>query len=256
MLRTALALAERNIAVFPCAVRSKTPATPHGFLDASTDEGVVTRWWQIEPNYNIGIATGAISNLFVLDIDGLDAEIELRKLEAAHGTLPATVEVITGKGRHLYFRHPGKPVKNSASKLAEGLDIRGDGGFVVAPPSVHPSGKQYCWSVDSARAIASPPAWLIGMVTAPSNGNGTAFPTPPSEWCELVAVVKEGRRDCTLAKVAGCLLRRYVDPLLTLELVQALNTARCQPPLPEADVHRIVDSICGRELKRRGGNGG
>src|SRR5262249_8949386 len=140
MIRTALALARRGQAVFPCKPGTKEPATPHGLKDATTDLGVIERWWHTNPDYNIAIAPGAISGVFIADIDGFDAEVELRKLEAAHGTLPPTVEAITARGRHAYFQMPaGSDIRNSAGKIAPGIDIRGNGGYVLAPPSVHPS---------------------------------------------------------------------------------------------------------------------
>ena len=142
MLRTALALAARGMAVFPCRERAKQPATEHGLKDATTDPEIIKQWWQQEPQFNLAIATGAASGIFVVDIDGLDAEAELRRLETEHGELPATVEVVTPRpGRHLYFRMPGAPLRNSASKIAPGIDVRAAGGFVVCPPSIHPSGR-------------------------------------------------------------------------------------------------------------------
>ena len=146
------------MAIFPCWPRSKKPATTNGLLDATTDLDTVTRWWRQAPDYNIGIRTGAISDIMVVDVDGVDAEAELRKLETEFTALPATVESITARGRHLFFRYPQRSVRNSAGKLAKGLDIRGDGGYVIAPPSIHPSSKPYTWSVDSASVFAAAPA--------------------------------------------------------------------------------------------------
>ena len=101
MIGTALALARRSLAVFPCKVADKVPAKPHGCLDATVDPTVIRQWWKQEPDYNVAVATGTASAVFAIDVDGLDAEVELRKLEADHGKLPATVEVITARGRHL-----------------------------------------------------------------------------------------------------------------------------------------------------------
>jgi hypothetical protein len=251
MLSTALALAEKGFRIFPCAVRGKVPATPNGCKDATTGEELIRQWWEHEPQYNIGLATGAPSGIFVVDIDGLEAEAALTELEREHTALPPTVEALTARGRHLYFRMPADvPVRNSASQVAPHVDVRGDGGYVLTPPSVHPSGKVYCWSVDCASVIAEAPAWLIKKVTTPANGASPA--APPSVWRELVRDgVGEGARDCTLTRLAGYLMCRLVDPIVALELLQAWNSARCSPPLPEADVARIVNSIAGRELARR-----
>ena len=254
MLRAALALVSRDMAVFPCRQRSKLPATERGFLDASKDPAIVERWWRSDPNYNIGVATGAVSTgLLAVDIDGVDAELELRKLEADHGALPPSVEVITGKGRHIWLRMPGgRDLRCSASKLAPGIDTRGSGGYVLAPPSVHPTGRRYCWSVDSARTIAPAPDWLLAELDAPARSTEGARSTPPTEWRELIKGVSEGKRDTSATKLAGYLLRRQVDALVVLELLHLWNEARCTPPLPAADIDKVVNSIAGKELKRRG----
>jgi hypothetical protein len=174
--------------------------------------------------------------------------------------LPPTVEVITRRGRHLYFKMPARDVRNSASKVASGIDVRGTGGYVLTPPSVHPSGRRYCWSVDSASTFAATPHWLLNMIAtalaSAGNGNTAISHTPATEWRELVKGVPEGMRDHSAARLAGHLLRHRVDPFVVLELLQAWNAARCTPPLPAADIVRIVDSIAGKELSRRTANGG
>jgi Bifunctional DNA primase/polymerase, N-terminal/Primase C terminal 1 (PriCT-1) len=255
MLRTALKLAERGLAVFPCLARLKAPATQRGFKDATTDAATIEKWWRLGPDYNIGVATGEVSNIVVVDLDGGEAETALKRLEDANSPLPPTVESITGRGRHAWLRWPGRPVPCSAGKLAPGVDIKGDGGYVIAPPSIHPTGRCYSWSVDSANTFAAAPDWLVEKIVAPANGTSPT-PLPSSAWRDMAAEIADGQRDCTLTRVAGHLLRRYVDPMLTLELMHALNASRCAPPLPPEDVVRIVDSICGRELKRRGNGRG
>ncbi|WP_380608235.1 bifunctional DNA primase/polymerase [Streptantibioticus rubrisoli] len=128
--------------------------------DASTDWAVIADWWRNEPNANIGIATGEASGIFVLDIDpdsgGLDS---LRALEAEHGPLPKTWTVETGSGgQHRYFAWPGFNPRNSAGKLGPGLDIRADGGQVVAAPSVSVKGP---YSVKDDTDPSQAPAWLL-----------------------------------------------------------------------------------------------
>jgi len=255
MIGTALALARRSLAVFPCKVADKVPATPHGCLDATVDPTVIRQWWKQEPDYNVAVATGTASAVFAIDVDGLDAEVELRKLEADHGKLPATVEVITARGRHLYFKMPGVPIRNSAGKVTVGIDVRATGGYTLSPPSLHPSGKRYAWSVDSAATFADAPAWLLAKIAEPS-GNSKQ-PAPASEWRGLIADgVPEGARNSVLARITGYLLRHHVDPLFAAGLVQSFNATRCLPPLTEKEVAQIVDSICKRELQRRQANGG
>ena len=169
MIEDARSLASRGMALTPC--RGKIPLTPHGCLDATTDLAQIEAWWTQHPDANIAIATGAKNGIFVVDIDADKGGEELiKKLEREHFAIPPTVEVITGGGgRHLYFRLPNfdeaPSIKNSASKLAPGIDIRGDGGYVICPPSIHPDTKRaYRWSVDSALEFADAPVWLIALV--------------------------------------------------------------------------------------------
>ena len=250
-LRTALALAKKGMQVFPCRPRQKEPATAHGCKDATSDADIIQGWWRERPDANLAVATGAASSVFVLDIDGLDAEAELTKLEKDHGGLPPSVESLTARGRHVWFRYPTDVlVPNSAGKIAPGCDIRGNGGYVLAPPSIHPSGRHYEWSVDCAGALAAAPAWLLDKISLPANG--ATPPLPPEQWRELVVGgAAEGTRDNMVAKLAGHLLRRRIDPFVALELLQSWNATRCVPPLPATDIERIVASVAGRELQRR-----
>src|SRR5271169_1082401 len=152
MLTAALKLASAGVAIFPCRVRDKRPATGNGCKDATRDPEQIRAWWALDPNFNVAIATGAVSKIFVVEFDTPEAELELRRLG-----LPATVEVISARGRHLYFKYPGTPVRNTAGKIAPGIDTRGDGGFVLAPPSIHPSGALYRWAPNGARTAAIAP---------------------------------------------------------------------------------------------------
>ena len=256
MIRAAITLASRGLHVFPCKPRAKTPACEHGCKDATTDLDVIRQWWRSEPLANIAIATGAASGVFAIDIDDIDAESALSKLETEHGALPPTVEVITGKGRHLYFRWPGVPVRNSAGKIAPGIDVRGEGGYTLAPPSIHPGGRPYTWSTDTAKGVAEAPDWLLAAITERTNGNGHVA-APPSQWRALVVDgVDEGQRDTSATRLAGYLLRRRIDPVVAHELLQIWNEARCRPPLSPDDITRVVDSIASKELKRRAGDAG
>lgn len=149
---------------------------------------------------------------------------------------------------------PLAPVRNSAGKIAPGVDVRGDGGYVLVPPSVHPSGRRYAWSVDSAGEFASAPDWLISQV---SRSGSEKLNAPQTEWRSLATEgVDEGQRDNAVTRLCGYLLRRHVDPIVALEMLQLWNASHCRPPLPDDDIERIVGSIAGREIKRRLGRGG
>ncbi|MET4320317.1 putative DNA primase/helicase [Bradyrhizobium sp. RT5a] len=126
-----------------CDSPGKHPITSRGLKDATTDRKIIRRWWTANPDANIGIATGKISNLVVIDVDGEDGKKSLLVLVKKHGKLPRTPKVTTGNGVHYYLRPGNKPVSNSVGRLGKGIDIRGDGGYVVAPGSVHRSGKLY-----------------------------------------------------------------------------------------------------------------
>lgn len=176
MLTAALDYAARGIPVFP--VRSigkkKKPLSPNGFKNATTDPAIITSWWRQWPDAMIGAPTGAASRLVLFDVDvdedeGIDGEASLAALIAREGQLPDTVLAATPRGgRHLYFQHPGRKIKNSAGSLGQGLDIRGDGGFTVFAPSVRDDGKAYRWVRGLNEIQLAPmPEWLLNLIAPP-----------------------------------------------------------------------------------------
>jgi hypothetical protein len=242
-LASALALAHRGLPVFPlhsvrplpgggfvctCGKLSCGKASgkhplgslvPHGCKQASRDPRVIKHWWHCVDYANIGVATG--DGLVVLDVDPrANGDQTLGDLEAKHGGLPRSWRVITGGGgEHIYFRSCA-PIGCSASQIGPGLDVRARGGYVVAPPSLHLSGRQHCWSVDfhpDDVPLAPIPDWLTALIERPPSKQ-----TPATEWRSLIATgVSEGQRNTSLARLAGHLLRHYVDPLVVLELLLA-----------------------------------
>ena len=161
-----------------CPSPGKHPATPHGLRDATEDLEQVERWWRVRPSANVAVATGAASAVFVLDIDGPAGEASLRELENAHGALPTTRESTTGKGRHLWFRHPGGRVPSPIG-LCPGIDVRADGAYVIAPPSRHVTGNPYRWR--NAGPLAEAPAWLLALIRGADAEPGPAIKNPSRE---------------------------------------------------------------------------
>jgi hypothetical protein len=252
----AIADAARGFAVLPCVPRGKVPATPHGCRDASKDLATICAWWRENPNYNVAVATGSISKVFVLDVDGLDAQVSLRKLEEQHGPIPATVESITPRGSHLFFRCENDTVRNSAGAIAAGLDIRGDGGYVVLPPSIHPSGRPYVWSVDSADHFAKAPAWLIGLLGFGNKPNCRRQAKSPEHWHSIIKnTIRNCARNCTLTSICGKLLHTGLTDLPFLyDVMCCINIARCEEPLSENEVQSIVASVARTHINRLLGN--
>ena len=244
--RAALEIAGLGFAVFPLRPRGKTPLTAHGHLDATTEAAVIRPWWERWPQANIGLAIPR--GLVVVDIDDLEA---FHRLKAENRELPATVKSTTSRGVHLFYLTEAE--LRNAVQLFPGVDLRGVGGYVVAPPSIHPTGAQYRWEVPpSPASFAEAPGWLLEAATESRGGHARA----PEAWRRITSEgVRHGKRNDTTASLAGHLLRRGIDPFVVLELLLAWNAARCHPPLSDAEVTKTVDSVAGCELRRRQGRG-
>jgi hypothetical protein len=257
MLAAALEAAGRGWSVIPVRAHDKRPLLAwQGFQKTRADAAQVREWYREWPQANLGIVTGAVSGLVVLDVDPKhQGDASLAELERRHGSLPRTVEAVSGGGgRHLYFAHPGGHVPNRAG-FAPGVDVRGDGGMIVAPPSVHPSGARYAWKAGHAPGecvLAPLPGWLLDELTASGVHPGHAL----AYWRRLVVEgVPEGERNSTLASLAGHLLWHGVDADVVTELLLCWNRSRCRPPLADDEVVRVVESIA-RLHRRRADEGG
>lgn len=216
--------AERGIRIFPvhtivngacscgtkdCGDAGKHPIgsmVPHGVKDASSDPVTIKRWWGAMPTANIGMATGG--GLIVVDLDlnqGKAGDESWAALEKLHGKAPPTVEVLTGGGgTHLWFTVPaGIKIGNSAQKLGSGIDIRGDGGYVLVPESLHKSGNRYRFegSSDPTEGVepAPAPAWLLTLLTAQpaqAQANIASISIPPETYAELRSALSILNHDC------------------------------------------------------------
>lgn len=151
LLEAALELAGQGLAVFPVQPRGKKPLIRDWPSLATSDPDQIRNWWDQWPSANIGLATGPKSGVIVIDIDVPEGQASLKRLEAELGPLPRSAVVQTGSGGlHIYLAASAEAqIRSSASKLAEKIDVRADGGYVVAPPSVHPNGQSYQWVTDN-----------------------------------------------------------------------------------------------------------
>ena len=230
-LNAALRYADRGILVFP--LQGKTPLTPNGFKNATTDRSRVHMWWTRHPGANIGVPTGSRSGLAVLDRDG-DSPEAIR----IWNNLPTTLEVETSRGRHRYYRLPDG-VKVRSRKLADALDLKAEGGYVVAPPSVHPSGARYEF-VEATKAL--------GVAALPSE---LLEPEPRGEvsrWRENIGIdnggpIPDGHRNNTLTSIAGRMRAQGLGREDLEDYLLSVNAQRCTPPLGEDEVRRIAASV-------------
>jgi putative DNA primase/helicase len=240
----ALALCRRGWNLIPLAPSGKQPFIAwREFQERRATDTEARAWWARWPEANVGVVTGAISGLVVLDVDprhGGDAS--LVQLEATYGALPRTIEARTGGGgRHLFFAHPGVPVRSRAGHLGPGLDVRGDGGYVVVPPSVHPSGVPYAWvNPPDAADLAPLPAWLRARVVEPA-AVAPAAGSPNAD--SRHTPVREGQRNTHLTSLAGAMRRRGSHVTAISVALHAANAAGCDPSLPGSEVDAIVASV-------------
>ena len=257
----ALAYAARGWRVFPLSERSKKPvARSNGFCDATTDAERIRRYWTARPLHNVGIATGRVSGLLVVDLDPKhDGVSNFQQIVKERGGLTQGPTVRTGSGGlHLYFKLPdgAPPIGCSAGQIAPGVDVRCDGGYVVAAGSVHPDGPLYQWepgySPDEVE-LALPPPWLLKACREASatctSGDGKK-PKTPDEWRDLFAMeVSEGKRETIGLRIYGYLITKH-SALLAKDILKLWNNERCKPPLKDCEIQRMVDSVARRELRK------
>jgi hypothetical protein len=245
MVDWALDYWRRGWSVIPLKTGQKIPLIPwEEYEHRLPDEAEIRSWFECRPEANLAAVTGRVSGLIVLDADPRHhGDESIQALERTHGSLPVTVEALTGGGgRHFYFQLADGTLRTQVG-LAPGLDVRGEGGLVVVPPSLHPSGRRYAWREGRAPgeiALAVVPDWIITQSSTEIARGGH----PLHYWRELVgAGVEQGERNSTIASLTGHLLWRGVDVDVALELLLCWNRVRCYPPLPDEEVERTVASI-------------
>lgn len=259
----------------------------HGFNDAAITAATFEQWWAIRPDAGVGIQTGRGSNLVVVDCDrkhGIDGEVVLGELAAAHGGLPPTPTARSGGGGvHRYFRLDQKNIGSSTNEVADHVDIRAIGGGIVAPPTVHPSGGVYTW-VEGLNPwdvpLAPLPDWLAALCPPPGGGTGawagrsraggaTSGLSQALQWRLAGGVyrylaqggtIAAGHRNQVLYRF-GCALRsgyqgesswgEGMDEDALMAHLTDVNDTRCEEPLAEGELRTIVASV----MKRPRGDG-
>ncbi len=211
-----------------CSSPAKHPRTEHGLSDATVDVAAITKWWGEQPQANIGLVMG--DGLLAIDIDprsGGDESV------ANLGDLPDTVTALTGGGGCHLIYHVDEDYGNGAG-IAPGVDVRSKGGYIVAPPSVHASGRRYEWEVGCAPGDLKPAP--LPDVFKRLMQNGQRAP-------EVSEIIPSGERNSTLASLAGTMRRRGFGEAEIAAALLVANTGRCDPPLSNRDVLAIAASV-------------
>jgi Bifunctional DNA primase/polymerase, N-terminal len=241
-----------------CSSPGKHPLTRRGVKDATTSRKIITRWWKRWPDANLALATGEPSGVVVIDVDPPRGEFSLTRLLDAGYELPETAAVRTGSGGlHLYYGAPGCSLGNSAGRLPgvgfelPGVDLRADGGYVVAPPSIHVSGWRYAWMQGE---LAEAPSWLAAAEEATETWSAAARVAAPgsstpyglaalSGELEELKSAPVGARNHTLNRCAFRLGRLVAGGELNeAEVIGALRAQALSRGLAAREIERTIAS--------------
>jgi len=229
ILDSALDYRRRGFSVIPIRARDKRPLIAwEQFQTEAASEDQIQEWFTKWPDANLAVLTGSVSDCVVIDLDTEEAKDKLKHIVGDYD-LSNAPRSKTGKGWQLFFKHPGAEVPNRAGVIP-GLDARGDGGYVVAPPSTHPNGKKYRWEIPLNGDLPALPKCLLDLIqTTASAEQGTRerFST-----ASALHGVPEGRRDEMVFKLA-CKLRRADVPQDMAETLVTEAARNCEPPFDE-----------------------
>ena len=245
----ALYYADMGLAVFPLIPKDKRPATENGCKAATTNKQKISDWWDKHPDSNIGIATGSISGgLVVIDLDvdenkGINGYEVLKEWQQENGELPESWQSITGRGGyHLFFRDFA--VNHNRVGLYDGIDIRGEGGYIVAPPSIHPNGRRYEWEQEPGEyELAQANDKVVNFLTGPV----------PEAWenqsFSMPDTIPEGQRTSALVSLIGSLKAKGLDEEAIRAAVRTENERKCNPPLTDQELGKTVFTALKRGWK-------
>jgi putative DNA primase/helicase len=229
---------DASSSVFPCVPNTKKPITSSGYKDASNDPDIVQQWWGRTPSANIGLPTGSTNNIVVVDVDvknGADGLNSLQQLQDDVGKFDTYTVVTPSGGYHYYFKHPGMPVKNRVN-LRNGIDIRGDGGYVLAVGSVIDN-KPYT-AIDPSVEVSQLPQKLYEILidNVPANDANYRLSIKAAKY-----EVSQGARNDTLFRWASSLVGQGVEyEQAKVLLIEAADN--CKPVLQHTEALQVLDS--------------
>ncbi len=228
-----------------CSRPGKHPRTVNGLSDATTDQAKIVAWWERWPDASVAVRTGTVGTrcLVVVDVDvnekkGKHGDETWTRLVLEHGAPPESPMCLTGGGGMHFFFWSSTPIPCSQGRIGDSIDIRGEGGYVIAVPSTHESGRNYQWE-SSAHALDVPlaelPAWIAAAAGTVTSERAT-IPSPQDSF-------GEGGRNAALAALAGRMRRGGFNQEAITSALLIENRTRCNPPLDDKEVEKIAWSI-------------
>lgn len=237
-----------------CGSPGKHPRNRYGLTGATTNENQIIEWWQKFPDANVGVRTGG--GLFVLDVDGDEGEDSLGEIEKQYGKIPDTLQCLTGRGLHIYMQSPtGTYIKSSRSQIGNKLDVRCEGGYVVAPPSKHYLGNNYEWKCSCNSKdipMAKTPEWLIQLACARKTLKPAQDRKSKTSFKSILYI---GERNETLFKEACHLRDLGLGRDRVEHYIRLRNRCDCQPPLDHAEVDTLLASAFSYPKRNSGKKG-
>ena len=260
MVDYALEYARHGFRVLPLWPKSKVAALKEWPEKASTEEAQIRTWWARNPNYNIGIACG--HGLMAIDVDNHQDDPDpqmrkygfdtLREWEQKHGEMPPTWTVMSGHGgTHYWYKTPAD--YGNGVEVLEGIDLRGAGGYVVAPPSVHPNGSRYEWEASGdpedipIAELSGSALELVQLVTKPRHRDAKKGPgnVPYKEMTEI----GQGHRQAALMALQGSLKNLNLTDEAIRAAVRAENEAKCKPPMTDEELEKEIFPFLTRDIQ-------
>lgn len=239
----------------PCENAGKHPRTLNGLKDATGSQDQIIKWWSDWPEAGIGCPTGKVNGFFVLDVDPRHGgDISLEAIERKYGSLPQTRHHKTGGGgMHYFFAMPnGQQIPNSSGVVGPGLDIRGDGGYVILPPSLHTTGTKYDMNGGDI-PINDPPEWLVNLVTQrPSVPQQHTPSTIRSSGFKLPDKISSGQRNDVMFRFARSLSRHEISIDAAKVLLKMENRVKCDPPLSDDEIDQLTESAYSSRYEQGG----
>ena len=237
-----------------CSSPGKHPMTGNGLNDATKDQQVIKGWWSQWPQANVGVRTGQVSGIMAVDLDVKDdfsSENGITNwydLEDTHGRTDTMTAITGGGGQHWIYQLPSDVVvrNDAGTKLAKGIDIRGDGGYIIVAPSVHASGSPYEWEDGLGTKPTLAPEWLIKKVASQQAPQPVIPPSTAGfdPWVvEALQGVGESYRNQTAARLVGYFHKQGHPEDIIYAILTSFADA-CTPPMDVRELRRTVASVC------------